>query len=79
MPVVMVEGCKDIDFHNGLVRIDCVSVGPNGEMRKSGTLVISGNVSKAVLQALANAMQELDKKMREHAAGQDAKVGELVN
>jgi hypothetical protein len=74
MPMVMVDGFKDIVFHNGIVRIDCVSAGPNGELRESGTLVIPGNMTGPILQALANAMQELDKKMREHSAELAAKA-----
>jgi hypothetical protein len=74
MSVIVVDGFKDIVIHNGLVRIDCVSAGPNGEQRQSGTLVIPAIATGPVLQALANAMQELDKKIREHAAELAAKA-----
>ncbi|MGD9884346.1 hypothetical protein [Reyranella sp.] len=73
MSIIMVDGIKDIVFHNGIVRIDCLSAGPNGEQRASGTIVIPGNVTGPILQSLANAMQELDKKMRDHAAAVAAK------
>jgi len=62
----MIDGIKDIVMHNGVVRIDCVAAGPNGEVRQSGTLVIPGVATAAVLQTIVGAMQELDKKMREH-------------
>jgi hypothetical protein len=68
MSMIMVDGIKDIVFHNGIVRIDCLAAGPNGEQRPSGTIVIPANVTGPILQSLANAMQELDKKIREHAA-----------
>jgi hypothetical protein len=73
MSVIVVDGIKDVVFHNGIVRIDCVSAGPNGEQRPSGTIVIPGAITGPILQALANAMQELDKKMREQA-GQAAQA-----
>ena len=73
MSMIMVDGIKDIVFHNGIVRIDCLSAGPNGEQRSSGTIVIPANVTGPILQSLANAMQELDKKIREHAAEMAAK------
>jgi hypothetical protein len=76
MTTIMMDGIKDIVFHNGIVRIDCLAAGPNGEQRASGTLIIPGVVTGAILQALANAMQELDKKMREHAAEQAAKAAQ---
>lgn len=75
MSMIMVDGIKDIVFHNGIVRIDCLSAGPNGEQRSSGTIVIPANVTGPILQSLANAMQELDKKIREHAAEMAAKNG----
>jgi hypothetical protein len=68
MSVVMVDGIKDIVFHNGIVRIDCIAAGPNGETRHSGTIVIPGNVTGPVLQAIAKAMQELEKKIKEQTA-----------
>ena len=74
MSMVMIDGIKDIVFHNGIVRIDCIAAGPNSEQRPSGTLVIPGVVAGPVLQAIANAMQELDKKLREHAAELNAKA-----
>jgi hypothetical protein len=76
MPMLLIDGIKDIVFHNGIVRIDCVAAGPGGEQRHAGTLVIPANVTGAILQSLANAMQELDKKIREHAAEQAAKAAE---
>jgi hypothetical protein len=75
MSMIMVDGIKDIVFHNGIVRIDCLSAGPNGEQRSSGTIVIPANVTGPILQSLANAMQELDKKIREHAAEMANKGG----
>jgi hypothetical protein len=74
MSVIVIDGIKDVVFHNGIVRIDCVAAGPGAEQRPSGTLVIPGVVTGPILQALVNAMQELDKKMREHAAEQAAKA-----
>jgi hypothetical protein len=73
MSTVMIDGIKDIVFHNGIVRIDCLSAGPNGETRPSGTLVIPGSITAPILQAIASALQELDKKIRDSAAEQAAK------
>jgi len=73
MSTILVDGIKDIVFHNGVVRVDCVSVGPGGEPRQSGTLLIPGSATRLVLQSLVNAMQELDKKIRESVTEQAAK------
>ena len=55
MATIMVDGIKDIVFHNGIVRVDCLSAGPNGEQRGSGSILIPGVVAGPVLQILANA------------------------
>ena len=68
MSIVLIDGIKDVVFHNGIVRIDCIAAGPDNSQRPSGTLVLPGNAAGAILQTIANAMQELDKKIREHAA-----------
>jgi hypothetical protein len=76
MAMILIDGIGDVVFHNGIVRVDCVAAGPNGEQRDAGTLLMPGNVTGAILQALTNAIQELDKKMREHAAEQATKAAE---
>ena len=75
MSVTLIDGLKMIAYHNGILRIDCVAAGPNGEERPSGTLLIPGNQARQVLVALVNATQELEKRMREQAAQQQTTVG----
>ena len=42
-------------FAGGIVRVDCLTVGPNSEQRPSGTLLIPGTASGPILNALVNA------------------------
>jgi len=72
MPIMLIDGIKDVVLHNGLVRVDCVSAGPNNQQQASGTLLIPANIAGPVVQALVNALAELDRKIREQA---DAKSG----
>ena len=65
MSVILIDGIKNVVFHNGMVRIDCISAGPNNEERPSGTLLIPGNQVGQVLRTLTQAMQDLEKKIRE--------------
>jgi hypothetical protein len=72
MTTVLIDGIKAISVHNNIVRIECVSAGPNGEERPAGTLLIPGNQAAVILRALTQGLQELEKKVREqieqHAA-----------
>jgi hypothetical protein len=70
MTQILIDGITNISFHSGVLRIECVTVGPDGKPHPSGTLVIPGAVAGNVLQALIKGTQELDKKMREAQAAQ---------
>jgi hypothetical protein len=68
MQILLIDGIKDVVLHNGVVRVECVSAGPNGQQNHSGTIVIPAAIAGAVVQTLANAFTELDKKLREQAS-----------
>jgi hypothetical protein len=65
MNQVLIDAVTNLSIHNGVLRIECVAAGPDGQQRPSGTLVIPGAVAAQVLQALINGTQELEKKLRE--------------
>ncbi len=65
MTQMLIDGITNISLHNGILRIDCITLGHDGKPQPSGTLVIPGAIAAQVVQALANGMKELDKKIRE--------------
>ena len=65
MTQILVDAVTNLSIHNGVLRIECMAVGPDGKQHPSGTLVIPGAVAVQVLQALINGTQELEKKLRE--------------
>jgi hypothetical protein len=75
MSVTLIDSVKSVTFHNGVLRIDCFAAGPNNEERPSGTLLIPGSQARQVLNALVNATQELEKRLRDQVAQQQATVG----
>jgi hypothetical protein len=75
MSTIFMDSVKTVAFQNGVLRIDCIAIGPNSEERSSGTLLIPGNQAGPILQALVSATQELDKRIREHTAQQAPTVG----
>ena len=72
MPILLIDGIKDVVLHNGVLRVECVSAAANNQQQPSGTLLIPANIAGALVQSLANALAELDRKMREQM---DAKAG----
>jgi hypothetical protein len=72
MSLTLIDAVKSVVFHNGVLRIDCIAAGPNGEERPSGTLLIPGNQAAQVLNALVEATQELEKRLREQAGAGNA-------
>jgi hypothetical protein len=75
MSLILIDAIKTVTFHNGVLRIDCVAAGPNNEERPSGTLLIPANQARQVLQAVVNATQELEKRLREQAEQAEAAAG----
>ena len=71
MNQTLIDGIANIAIQNGVVRIDCVAAGADGQARPSGTLVIPGAIIGPVLNALVQGVQELDKKLREQVPNAD--------
>ncbi len=67
MSQILIDSITNVTLANGVVRVDCVAAGPNNEQRSSGTLLIPGPQAGAVLNALINAVQELQRKQQEQA------------
>ena len=65
MTRILIDVITNITFHNGVVRVECGTVGPDGKANPSGSLLIPAPVTGQVLQALITGMQELEKKIRE--------------
>jgi hypothetical protein len=67
MSQILIDGISNVLVASGLVRVDCVAMGPNNERRPSGTLLIPGPAAGPVLSALVKAMKELQRKQEEQA------------
>ena len=65
MTTTLIDGIKAVSLQNGVVRIDTFEGGPNNEERLSGTLLVPANRAGQIVGALTQALQELDKKLRE--------------
>ena len=65
MTKILIDGISNLAINNGVLRIECVAVGADGQQHPSGTLVIPGPVAGQVLQALIDGTQGLEKKLRE--------------
>jgi hypothetical protein len=72
MSQILIDGISVVTVAAGLVRVDCVAVGPNQQQRPSGTLLIPGPAAGPVLSSLVKAMKELQRQQEEQAtpAGQ---------
>jgi hypothetical protein len=73
MSQILIDAVSNVTVANGLVRIDCVAVGPDDAQRPSGTLLIPGTQVGPVLNALVNAMKELRRKLQDQTAAAGTK------
>jgi hypothetical protein len=67
MSQILIDGISSVAAVSGLIRVDCVTMGPNNQQRPSGTLLIPGPAAGPVLTALVNAMKELQRKQQEQS------------
>ncbi len=65
MTQVLIDGIGNLSIHNGVLRVECTTVGADGQPHPSGTLVIPAPVAMSVMQAIVNGMTELGKKIKE--------------
>jgi len=70
--VILIDRMTTVVLNNGIVRVDCVASGPNGEERPSGTLLIPANQMGPLLQMLMSATQQLDKQLRQAVSAKPA-------
>ena len=67
MSQILIDAIANVTFAGGLLRVDCVALGPNKEQRQSGTLLIPASQAGPVLTALVNAMKDLQRKQQDQA------------
>lgn len=72
MSKVLIDGIANLSLHNGIVRVECVAVGADGQGHPSGTLMIPASMAATVLNSLIQGVQELDKKIREQVEAPEA-------
>ena len=72
MTQILVDGIISVAFVNGVLRIECGSISRDGKLSASGTLLIPGPQARKVLQSIANATKELEKRQREQLAKANA-------
>ena len=67
MTTTLIDGIKAVSLQNGIVRIDTFEGGPNNEERVTGALLVPANRAGQIVGALTQALQELEKKIREQS------------
>jgi hypothetical protein len=67
MSQILIDGISNVTVASGLLRVDCVAVGPNNQQRPSGTLLIPGPAAAPVINTLVKAMQELHRQQEAQA------------
>jgi hypothetical protein len=72
MELILVDRIDAVVFHNGVLRVDCVAIGPNNKERASGTLLIPASQAGTILRTLIGATQELERRLREQAMVKNA-------
>mgnify|MGYP001213659183 CR=1 FL=1 len=60
---MLIEGLSNITFVNGILRVQCTSIDPNGNETNSGTLEIPGANVNNILNGLINSAKAIEEKL----------------
>ena len=81
--IMIIEQIGAATFANGLVRIQGLSAGPDGQIRESGVIEVPGNIVAEVVNNLVNTLNTLETQLAEAEAetksNQDTKGKEKGN
>jgi hypothetical protein len=70
MTTVLIDRIAGATLHNGLVRIECMAIGPDGAETPSAALLLPSGQAGAILQDLVVKLQDLDRRVRERAGAE---------
>lgn len=61
--MILIDNISNVSLTNGILRVECTSVGSDGQPKPSGEILIPANQAGAVVQTLANALKEIKDKL----------------
>jgi hypothetical protein len=62
---MLIDGISKVTFVNGIMRVQCLVIDPNGKEVESGTLEIPGGNIINIINGLANSAKSLEEKLKE--------------
>ncbi len=62
---MIIEQVGAATFSNGLVRIQCLYTGPDGQAKESGVIEVPGNIVAEVVNNLVNTLNTLESQLSE--------------
>jgi hypothetical protein len=62
---MLIENLGNVTFVNGILRVQCTSVDPEGKVREAGILEIPGASVSVIINGLANASKAIEEKLKE--------------
>ena len=65
--MLLIDNISNVSLINGILRVECTSVGTDGQPKPSGEILIPANRASVVLQALANALKQIQAQQNERA------------
>lgn len=81
---MLIESLGNVTFVNGILRVQCNSVDPEGKIRESGVIEIPAGSLNGVLNGLINASKAIEEKLNSIEADgstktEKAKTGKKKN
>ena len=65
--MILIDNISNVSLINGILRVECTSVGKDGQPKPSGEILIPANRANVVLKVLANALKQIQAQRNERA------------
>ena len=65
--MILIDNISNVSLINGILRVECTSVGTDGQPKPSGEILIPANRANVVLKALAKALKQIQAQQNERA------------
>tara|TARA_B100001996_G_scaffold381405_1_gene370771 strand:- start:1141 stop:1398 length:258 start_codon:yes stop_codon:yes gene_type:complete len=69
---MIIEQVGAATYANGLVRVQCLYTGPDGQIKESGVIEVPGNVAAEVVTNLVNTLNSLESQLSEATSENDS-------
>ena len=76
---MLIEGIGKVSFVNGILIVQALSIGSDGNMKESGSIEIPGNMVSDIINGLSTGAKGISEKLNENLSSENTKANKKEN